>query len=81
MVIDFTATWCGPCKVMDPFVQTLSAKYTDVEFVKIDVDLLMVHHSYSFTLACLFLTIEVKGTHIIKVLNRSRGRIDTLDIT
>lgn len=66
MVIDFTATWCGPCKLMDPFIQGLSAKYTDVEFVKIDVDQLMVHHSYSLTLACLFLTIEVKGHTLSK---------------
>ncbi|XP_061342462.1 thioredoxin H2-like [Gastrolobium bilobum] len=41
MVIDFTASWCGPCKLMDPIIQEFAAKYTDVEFVKIDVDELM----------------------------------------
>ncbi|CAJ1931669.1 unnamed protein product [Sphenostylis stenocarpa] len=41
MVIDFTATWCGPCKHMDPIIQDFAAKYTNVEFVKIDVDELM----------------------------------------
>ncbi|KAK7362142.1 hypothetical protein VNO77_04245 [Canavalia gladiata] len=41
MVIDFTASWCGPCKLMDPVIQKFAEKYTDVEFVKIDVDELM----------------------------------------
>ncbi|XP_004238750.1 thioredoxin H2-like [Solanum lycopersicum] len=38
IVIDFTATWCGPCKYMEPVLNDFAAKYTDVEFVKIDVD-------------------------------------------
>ncbi|XP_019170748.1 PREDICTED: thioredoxin H2-like [Ipomoea nil] len=38
MVIDFTATWCGPCKRMEPTINEFAAQYTDVEFVKIDVD-------------------------------------------
>lgn len=43
MVIDFTATWCGPCKFMDPIIKEFAAKYADVEFIKIDVDELMVY--------------------------------------
>ncbi|KAG6411153.1 hypothetical protein SASPL_129227 [Salvia splendens] len=38
MVVDFTATWCGPCRFMAPAFEAMSAKYTDVDFVKIDVD-------------------------------------------
>ncbi|XP_057770605.1 thioredoxin H2 [Salvia miltiorrhiza] len=38
MVVDFTATWCGPCKFMAPAFDAMSAKYTDVDFVKVDVD-------------------------------------------
>ncbi|TKY58787.1 Thioredoxin H2 [Spatholobus suberectus] len=41
IVVDFTASWCGPCKLMDPIIQEFAAKYRDVEFVKIDVDELM----------------------------------------
>ncbi|KAK7274176.1 hypothetical protein RIF29_15254 [Crotalaria pallida] len=41
MVINFTATWCGPCKYMDPIILEFAAKYSDVEFIKIDVDELM----------------------------------------
>jgi len=42
MVVDFTASWCGPCKQMDPVIQEFAATFRDVEFVKIDVDELMV---------------------------------------
>ncbi|CAH8297679.1 unnamed protein product [Eruca vesicaria subsp. sativa] len=40
LVIEFTAKWCGPCQSLEPKLEELAAKYTDVEFVKIDVDLL-----------------------------------------
>ncbi|GAA0145384.1 oxidoreductase [Lithospermum erythrorhizon] len=38
MVVDFAAAWCGPCKFMEPAINTMADKYTDVDFVKIDVD-------------------------------------------
>ncbi|KAK7386942.1 hypothetical protein VNO78_27332 [Psophocarpus tetragonolobus] len=46
MVVDFTASWCGPCKLMDPVIQEFAAKYRDVNFVKIDVDELMEVSQY-----------------------------------
>ncbi|TYH01054.1 hypothetical protein ES288_A09G026800v1 [Gossypium darwinii] len=38
MVIDFSASWCGPCKFMEPVLNEMAAKFTDVDFVKLDVD-------------------------------------------
>ncbi|KAL2552327.1 Thioredoxin domain-containing protein [Forsythia ovata] len=38
IVVDFSASWCGPCKFMEPVFNDMSSKYTDVDFAKIDVD-------------------------------------------
>lgn len=38
VVIDFHATWCGPCKVIGPKFEELAAIHDSVVFVKVDVD-------------------------------------------
>ncbi|KAI3747666.1 hypothetical protein L6452_10238 [Arctium lappa] len=43
MVVDFSATWCVPCKVLESFLRSLASKYEDVEFINIDVDELKAH--------------------------------------
>lgn len=39
VLVDFHATWCGPCKTMSPIVENLGKKYSGrVRVLKVDVD-------------------------------------------
>jgi thioredoxin 1 len=38
VVIDFFATWCGPCKAIAPLYEKLAGIFTEITCVKVDVD-------------------------------------------
>lgn len=39
VLIDFGATWCGPCKMLDPLVEELAEELQDkVKVVHVDID-------------------------------------------
>ncbi|MBR6049888.1 MAG: thioredoxin [Clostridia bacterium] len=38
VVIDFWASWCGPCKMLAPIFEKVAGDMTDVKFCKVNVD-------------------------------------------
>lgn len=38
VLVDFFATWCGPCRMMSPIVDQLADELADVKVCKVDID-------------------------------------------
>jgi thioredoxin 1 len=38
VVVDFFATWCGPCKMLAPAVERAAGQHPEVHFYKVDID-------------------------------------------
>lgn len=66
VLIDFYATWCGPCKILSPTIEEIAKENDDIKVVKIDVDkeaeLAMQYGAYSIPTLVVIESGDVKSS-------------------
>ena len=76
MVIDFSASWCGPCRMIEPAVDALADKFSDVEFAKIDVDELSdVAQEFSVQAMPTFVLVK-KGKEVDRIVGAKKDELE-----
>ncbi|KAL8230813.1 hypothetical protein R6Q57_000591 [Mikania cordata] len=75
LVVDFTASWCGPCRAIAPILADFAKKFTNVSFLKVDVDEVeTVAQEYSVEAMPTFLFFK-NGEVVDKVLGAKKDEL------
>ncbi len=80
-IVDFFATWCGPCKMMEPIFEKISSSYSGCNFYKVDVDTAPITSSKFFIMSVPTLLIFKDGEKIAQNIGAldEEGLIEFLD--
>lgn len=65
VVLDFFATWCGPCKRMGPIMDSISQQFKNVVFLKVDVDE-NIESSTKYEITCMPTFVFVKRKEVVE---------------
>ncbi|XP_068335200.1 thioredoxin H2-like [Pyrus communis] len=76
LVVDFSASWCGPCRFIEPAIRAMAAKFTDVQFAKIDVnELSEVAQAFGVEAMPTFVLLK-KGKEVDRVIGAQKDELE-----
>lgn len=78
VIVDFSATWCGPCKVISPFFEELSKQHTSIKFIKVDVDELEDVSTDANVTAMPSFYVYKNGEIVEKMVGASKEKLEAL---
>lgn len=77
VVVDFFATWCGPCKMVAPAYAELSHRFAQVaRFAKVDVDAAPDLAAFARVRAMPTFQVYSKGKCVLEVKGADLGRVE-----
>ncbi|XP_019089899.1 PREDICTED: thioredoxin H2 [Camelina sativa] len=76
LVVDFSASWCGPCRMIEPTIHAMADKFTDVDFVKLDVDELPdVAKEFNVTAMPTFVLVK-RGKEVERIIGAKKDELE-----
>ena len=79
LLIDFWATWCGPCRMIAPIVEEIAAERSDIIVGKIDVDE-ELELAKQFRIVSIPTLVLMKGGEVAATLVGYRPKADILKL-
>ena len=79
VLLDFWATWCGPCRMVAPIVEQIAEEFDDVLVGKIDVDAEM-ELAASFRIVSIPTLVVVKDGKVANTAVGYRPKADILKL-
>ena len=79
VLIDFWATWCGPCKMIAPIVEEIAAERDDIIVGKIDVDQEM-ELAMQFGITSIPTLVLMKNGEVAATMVGYRPKVDILKL-
>eukprot|EP00574_Skeletonema_japonicum_P005652 CAMPEP_0201729166 /NCGR_PEP_ID=MMETSP0593-20130828/18179_1 /ASSEMBLY_ACC=CAM_ASM_000672 /TAXON_ID=267983 /ORGANISM="Skeletonema japonicum, Strain CCMP2506" /LENGTH=159 /DNA_ID=CAMNT_0048221465 /DNA_START=71 /DNA_END=550 /DNA_ORIENTATION=+ len=78
-IIDFTATWCGPCKAIAPVYKELSEEFgSNAQFIKVDVDV-NPEAAQKFGVSAMPTFVFIKGGEVVdRLMGANAARLKEL---
>eukprot|EP01080_Neovahlkampfia_damariscottae_P009681 gene9681-1887_t len=78
IVVDFFTTWCGPCKMITPWLEEFKKQYPNVLFLKVDAEKLQETAQKYNVASYPSLVYILNQKEIFRVVGANKERIETV---
>ena len=79
VLVDFYATWCGPCKMLSPILHEIADEHDEFKICKIDVDAHM-DLAAKYNVASIPTLLVFKNGELVNRQTGFRSKADVVDL-